>query len=468
MSGETARTLGRPALATACIAGLELAWLYPLLHLASRGMNLDVSAPSLLLIYAASVTLTVGLRTGGRSPRLTRVISWLAWPVATAVLFVALLYARGGLADGAWATAIPRAFDGTLRGVEAVVFIVFAAGVLWWLGTRLGVRRVAYANVLTEFQLGLLVLAGSLLVGYLAGVDQPAAVPLAVVFVGFGLVAAAATRTDDESGPLLSRRGGTWWRMLLISVTVVLILGLVAGIVFTPGLMHLVARGLHAVWDLIDRLLSAIAGLFSSSGPEAQPAPGPQVAPLSTDEPGVSLSLPDSWLRPSRIIYGIFIAIVALTAVLALALQLFSWIRRTVGEGGVQVERVPGGLRLDLARLFRRIVAWAGRFLPFLRLRRRPALEPAQTTSVRRLYAEMLRWGAEAGLPRRSAQTPLEYLETLCMALPLHRADVTLITESYVRARYGAQPPTDAELVRLRESRRRLKRKSVGDHDTHR
>jgi hypothetical protein len=118
-----------------------------------------------------------------------------------------------------------------------------------------------------------------------------------------------------------------------------------------------------------------------------------------------------------------------------------------------------GAFRLDLINLFRRLLVWLSN-LPLLRLlRRKRRDEPAPTTSMRRLYTEMLRWGAASGLPRGPSQTPFEYEQTLCAALPAHGTDVASITRSYVRARYAAQPPTEAELHQLRESRRRLKGK---------
>ena len=123
------------------------------------------------------------------------------------------------------------------------------------------------------------------------------------------------------------------------------------------------------------------------------------------------------------------------------------------------MESLPGAFRHDLARFFHRMLAWLGNLFAFARRGREQREGPAQTTSVRRLYADMLRWGAKSGFPRRPSQTPFEYQQTLCMALPARRADVTFITESYVSVKYGAQSPTEAELQQVRESRRRLKRR---------
>ncbi len=454
-------------IATAAVAGLEFAWLYTLLHTASQGLGVAVAVPPLLLIYAASFAWTLGLGAMGRSPRTTTVLSWLAWPLATLLLLVAIL---GG-------------FSGMPHRAGAAAFVVLAAGVLWWLGARLASGRMTYKTVVSGFQFGLFILAGSLFVGYEVDVDLSAAIPTAVAFVACGLVGAAAARVSDEGGPLFARRGGSWWGMLFVSVALVLMLGVFAGFLFSPELMQLIVRGIRALGGLIDRLFDLVASIFPSPGSET--SSGPVVPPPA--EQGLSPGPPQPPSRrwsPFRIIYYIMVIGVVLAAAWRVTSQLFDWMRRRAGAGTVEMESLRGAFRLDLARLFRRMLAWVSGLLSLGRLRRKPHEEPAQITCVRRLYADMLRWGTESGLPRGSSQTPFEYQQILCVALPGHGADVTLITETYVRAKYGAETPTDAELHQARESRHRLKRgaartvdsrptsrpadKAEGNGDTHR
>lgn len=461
MTPGTALTRGRTLLATLVVAGLELAWLYALLHSVARGMRIEVSVPSLLLLYALSFVLALGLRAALRSARAAAAISWLAWPVVTLAALMILLYPDARLADASWAAVMRHALSGVIHEPEAAAFIVMAGGIVWWLGRRLGTSRMAYETVVTEFQLGLAVLTISLFIGHTVGVDQPAAIPVAVGFVGLGLLGAAATRTDDGSGLLFFRQRGTWWGMLLIGVSLVLLLGLLAGALFTPELMQIIIRGIRGLWELIERLFSAIAGLFSS-GSEAEVPPGLEVPPMPESEGnGGSWGLPEWLSRPLRFVYGILVAGVLILAAWRIASQLFGWMRRRAGRAGVQLESLPGAFRLDLATLFRRLFAWAKKLLTFGGSHRRSHDEPAPTTSVRRLYADMLRWGAKSGFPRGPSETPCEYQRTLCAALPAYRADVSLITAGYVRARYGAEPPSETEIHELRESRRRLTRRAA-------
>lgn len=441
MAGEVALTRGRAAAATAAVAGLECAWLYILLHVANQGLRLAVSVPALFFIYAASLAWMIGLRATIRSPLLTALLSWVAWPPATFLLLLGMFRGLTGMAHSAGET----------------VFIVLAAGVLWWIGAHLGRGRATYTGVVIGFQFGLMMLAAALLIGYAVHADLSAAIPTAIVFVGLGLMAAAITRTDDEGAPLFFQRGGTWWGMLLVSLALVLFLGLIAGVLFTPELMHLAARGLRGLWGLIERLFGAIAGLFPSSDSGAMPAPAPEATMPQEPEPGFSLALPD-WLRhPLVIAYGIFVGGVALLAIWRIASQLFERMRRA-GDDRAEMELLRGAFRHDLARILRRMFAWLSGLFLLGRRRPKPLDESPQTLSIRRLYADMLRWGAKSGFPRASSQTPFEYQETLCVALPVHEAEVRSITESYVRAKYGAQAPTEMELHQLKESRRRLKR----------
>jgi hypothetical protein len=432
---------------TAAVAGLECAWVFTLLRTASLGLHLGVFVPSLFLIYAASFACTLGLRATARSSRTTTVISWTVWPLATLALLVAVL----------------QGFSGISHAVKATVFMVLSAGVLWWLGGRLASDRVTYRTVAVKFQFGLIMLACSLLAGYLAGIDQVAAVPVAVVFVGLGLVTAAITRADEKDVVQSRRRGGTWWGMLLIGLTLVLMLGLVAGILFTPELMHLVSRGIRGLWGLIEQLFGALRRILPSSCSEDSDAgvtPATETTLARDGAQGSLFKLPGGFSRFIKILWIILVAGIVLVAAWSVASQLFERMRRK-GEDEAQMESLQGAFRLDLARLFRRMLAWVSNLLPFGRLRRKRHEEPTQTTSVRRLYADMLRWGAESGFPRKSAQTPFEYQQTLCAHLPGYRADVAFITETFVRAKYGAQPPTDAELHQVRESRRRLKRRAA-------
>lgn len=76
--------------------------------------------------------------------------------------------------------------------------------------------------------------------------------------------------------------------------------------------------------------------------------------------------------------------------------------------------------------------------------------------SIRRIYQQMVSAATEQGYPRGRAETPYEYLARLHGVWPHHVAQTGLITEAYVRVRYGELPETAQELEEIRVSWRVL------------
>jgi hypothetical protein len=77
--------------------------------------------------------------------------------------------------------------------------------------------------------------------------------------------------------------------------------------------------------------------------------------------------------------------------------------------------------------------------------------------SVRRIYQQMLKMAEAAGFPRSTAETPYEYLETLAQVWPERTTDAQLITQAYVKVRYGELPETQEELEQLEAAWQRIK-----------
>ena len=76
--------------------------------------------------------------------------------------------------------------------------------------------------------------------------------------------------------------------------------------------------------------------------------------------------------------------------------------------------------------------------------------------SIRRIYRQMVFTATHQGVPREVAQTPFEYLERLEEVWPDGRPETTLITQAYVRIRYGQLPETREELADIVNAWRRL------------
>jgi hypothetical protein len=75
----------------------------------------------------------------------------------------------------------------------------------------------------------------------------------------------------------------------------------------------------------------------------------------------------------------------------------------------------------------------------------------------------MCRAAAAHGYPRASAETPYEYLNTLALAWPDGQEESRLITEAFVRVRYGEVPETHDELAELEAAWRKLEQLKPAD-----
>jgi hypothetical protein len=254
----------------------------------------------------------------------------------------------------------------------------------------------------------------------------------------------------------------------------VLAVGLLVATLVNPHLLGLLTSLLMDLgrWVVgwIMRLLHLLDGLLGK--PDPLPLAPTGGIPQTTPSEWVNwLTLPD-WVRDAgRFLVSMVWLGLLLAALWRVAFQILGWLRRRVDSEDAEEESLRGAFWEDLRALIRRLflrVGWLGRLL-----RRWGRWEEAapQVRSVRQIYRQLLRWGARAGHPRQSAQTPQEYLETLAAILPAGREDLTVITQQYVRARYGPWPPTRDEAERVHgrwRQVRRLRLKGVRQGDVER
>lgn len=71
---------------------------------------------------------------------------------------------------------------------------------------------------------------------------------------------------------------------------------------------------------------------------------------------------------------------------------------------------------------------------------------------VRRIYAQLMDLCVNLGYPRPAALTPLEFLPTLKQIFPEGEVQVSLITNAYLKVRYGELPETTAEVEDIRRA----------------
>jgi hypothetical protein len=159
----------------------------------------------------------------------------------------------------------------------------------------------------------------------------------------------------------------------------------------------------------------------------------------------------ESWLEP----YGPSLQILGTALGVLLLTLLAIRIRRSLMPGGRlgedRSERLP--VLLPHAPDLRGILARVEASLEGVRRFGRRFFAAAV---IRRIYAQLLSLAESRGRRREPAQTPREFMPELWAIFPHHREDVQLITEEYLKVRYGEYPEEDETVVGVRAAWARL------------
>jgi len=340
------------------------------------------------------------------------------------------------------------------------LLILLSTGVLWWLGRRLASRAINFTAMVAEFQFGFIMLVLIFLVASQleAGLDNQVLVILA--FFLLALLGISVAHALEGTSWLSGLYQGHWAGLLLISIGVILILGLLITWLVTPDLLQLFLTAIKLAWGFVWGLVMKVMAFLASLFPEPEPVELPPMPSTPAMEPdvGFSLTMPE-WLRSGfRIGWAVMFIGLILFALWRISSDIFRWLRRKLASmTGAEFEPLPGAFKADILGLLKRILLrLLGLKLPF-RLRGRAGTFPPEIASVRQIYRQLLRWAAAGGYPRHISQTPLEYCYTLAGLLPEAREDLDLVTQQYVRARYGALLSTGDELDELGQAWHRVK-----------
>jgi hypothetical protein len=105
--------------------------------------------------------------------------------------------------------------------------------------------------------------------------------------------------------------------------------------------------------------------------------------------------------------------------------------------------------------------------------RLRPARRLIAAARIRRIYAQLMDLCEQLNYPRPASTTPLEFLPELGELFTTQTEDLRVLTEAYVRVRYGEYPENTAEIEavesawqRIQEEGQRLKRAGAGKLQT--
>lgn len=241
----------------------------------------------------------------------------------------------------------------------------------------------------------------------------------------------------------------------------ILILGLLITSVVTPDLLQLFWAGIKWVLGVLWILSVKVMDFLASLLPETKPAELPPMFTIPAEVPSEELrpGIMPEWLQSAlRIGWTVMVAGALLFVLWRVPSNIFHWLRRKLASmAGAEFEPMPGVFKADFLSLLKRIFVRLLRLKLLFRLRGKEAAFPPEVASVRQIYRQLLRWAAAGGYPRHVSQTPNEYCYTLVGLLPQAREDLDLVTQQYVRARYGALLLTGDELNALSQAWHRVK-----------
>lgn len=449
--------------------GTEGCWLYALLVLLNEQVaDGRLSLFGLLLLYPLSFGFNLLLRRLWSRKVSVLIVSWLAWAVAMLLTLKFQLFGNLAFADTAWLLATPKAIAGLIHGFKPELLVLLSSAALWWLGRRLAYLRISFATSVGEFQFGLVILVITIFVASQLKVEQANSVPIALAFFLFALLGMSLAHAREGKSWLEGLHRGRWAGLLLASIGLIVVLGLLISSAVTPDFLQLILDALKRFWALIMKAIAFLASLLPEPGP-AEPVPPISVpAPGTSESEGFRWGLPESVRAALRTGWGIVFVGLIVFALWRISTDVFARLRRKLASmAGAEVEPLSGAFKADFLNWLKRILLkLLGVRISFRIGQKSKSLLP-EIASVREIYRRFLQWAAAGGYPRRSSQTPYEYLHAMSTLIPESKEQLSFITQQYVDVRYGFSLPTENDLAQLRQSwnevaQKRLKRQSTG------
>lgn len=444
------------AMETAWIATL-LAFLDAMVGPAGR----PAAAWTLWLYPAAYVYVRLEPRLARRpGPRLAaRLLLGAAAGIATVLAL--LKPAAPGLAAGLAAGDAAAAVAGLAEaGAAPVLLVVCASAFAAARGWLLGPRQLDGDGFMAALQLGLMILLAVAFLGHLAGLPATTAVIGTTIFLALGLYGLWLCRWLDSDIP---RRvpGGFGWPVLAAAIVgLVLLAGALWWTQFDRGVIDALLAPVYWLGDALNRLLLYLSQFVPAHRPLGMEAP-PPVRPPAAPMAERSFRFTE-W---TRLIGQVFLVLSLSGLVLMIVLRnlgdLLAWLnRRHRRARGILHDPSSAGLWDDLKEFVAALAAALRRLGSRLAalLRRSGDGDHAEVRAVRHIYGRLLSWAAKHGHPRPIGQTPDEFLPTLVALGPQARAELTLITATYVGVRYGAAIPETDQVAAVRDGWRRIRR----------
>ncbi len=453
-----------------CILGaMELCWLAAVLDLLWRKVAVDNASWLILLaFYPLSFGFIRIFRFLGNWKKFC--LMSMAW------LFAFLVYAKyeyfsaHGFWDLLWFDSLMREVLRGFHGFNPELLGFMSGTILWAFGWRLGSAQVRFAAILGEFQFGLTILFITFFARSQLGMDSGAMLGFSLAFFLLALGGISLSHAAEQESWLAVPARGRWMGLLLLSIGIIFIFGLLANLLLTPSsiesLFSLLAAGGQWALGILKKFFLFLMGLFPPSKPGSLPSPA-QSGQMKNFSEAPFVLFSDSTREVIRFFWAIMCISLVVVALWRASSQILEWLRRRLtGMEEAETESLPGAFREDLLNLLARIFRALKIKWPFRK--KKPGPGTKESDFARSIYRQILAWAAAGGHGRKRSQTALEYLATLWECLPENREDLTLITDQYVRARYGPALPREAESeplkaswLRVRQNHSRLRKRKL-------
>jgi len=443
----------------AAAAGMEVSWFWAALNLLTRRVSGGSLSPLTILgFYPLAFLFHRALRKFKRS----RALLWsgLAWAALVLLLAKIDFFSGQGWWDAGWLRAFGDALGRMFQSMNPEALAVMSSAVLWGFGWRLAAVKIRFSTLVSEFQFGLAVLLTLFLLNAQWELSTAALIPLTLSFFFSALGGIAVSHASERESWLSGHYRDRWFAFLLLTIGFILGIGWLISAVVNPSLIESLLSFLAVVgqwiWAWIAKIFIFLIELIPSPKPGELP-PATHLPQMKGPAEAPFILFSDSVREVIRFIWGAGVISLLLIALWRVSSEIFEWFRRKMGGmGEAEVEPLPGAFREDLLNFLKKLLRIFGIAWPFGMGRRVEPLLPG-VDWVRKTYLQLSAWGAKKGHARNPAQTPYEYLSGLVVWLPERGEDFTLITEQYVRTRYGLSVPTENRLEELRESWQRIR-----------
>ncbi len=448
----------RRELRLALLAAMECCWVYAALAFVSDliGAPRPVSPLSLFAAY------WMALFVGRVLPRLRA--RWLLLQCATiavaaltvlAVIRIEIIGSRFAPLDFGWLAQYIGALLALSEGISGEFVATFAVLYVFIRGLGFAQRPLTLWFIGFQFRLGIV----AFFILLLGAGWQRTPIPAAWIFIYFflSLLAIALARVDEVGSPITL--GPRWASTLLAAVALALFLGLGVMQLFTLETADAIFAFLAPVFAILAVLMLLVITPVAMVLGWLLGFLEPFFQRFWSAFAGLGNMLPQGWMEQFQkagppnglldalgpLLKWLFIV----TVVLGVAILLARALNRRMNlieEELYAREAIDGEDDSARVRESTRAKKPAAR-------RRSNALS-AET--IRRIYAALVARAADMGLPRRTAETPYEFLPRLTDALPDAADNVHAITEAYVAVHYGEHEATNEEVSRVREAWRQV------------